>query len=120
MGDWDWLGQVDPVKVERERFNVPNVGVLRNREGVHLGDLSIRPQGTREVAIIRALTRERERHDRELHRAEVRGQLRGQVRHLELQLARERAEHRRQLAWHKKVITLGHRTGGPFSLEGTA
>ena len=115
----DWFAGIDPVALERERFNIPNVGVLRNREGIHLGAIHEK-QSTVNVAVIRALTRERERHDKEMHRAEVRGHLRGEVRRLELQLARERREHERALAWQKKLSTMGHRIGGPFPLEGTA
>lgn len=114
---WEWLGMVDPVKVERERFNIPNVGVLRNREGIHLGDLSIRPQGTREVAIIRALTRERERENRERHRVEVRGAMHGRIRTLENTLARERREHAKTAAWRQKLSDMGRLHSGPSSLE---
>lgn len=114
MAEWEWLAQVDPVKAERERFNIRNVGVLRNREGVHLGDLRDK-QTHANVAIIRALTREREWESREMQRAEARGHLAGDVRKLELQLAQERREHRRAIAWHQKIM--GHRFGGPSNLE---
>lgn len=117
MSDWDWLTVVDPVKVERERFNIPNVGVLRNREGTHLGDLHDRAATTADIAIIRALTREREREGLERHRTEVRGVMHGRIRDLKAQLARERREHQRELDWAKKLSTMGHRFGGPSLLE---
>lgn len=115
----DWFAGIDPAVLERERFNVPNVGALRNREGVHLGELHKKPSHVN-LTVIRALTRERERADREAHRTVVRGELRGRIRQLEAQLARERREHERALAWERKVSSWGHRGGGPSSLKGTA
>lgn len=117
MNDW-WAG-IDPERLERERFNIPNVGVLRNREGVQLGELHKRSDPVN-VTVLRALTRERDREDREQHRAVVRGELQGEIRHLRAQLARERREHERALAWERKVSSWGHRVGGPSSLKGTA
>jgi len=115
----DWFAGIDPVALERERFNIPNVGVLRNREGTQLGELHRKPDRVN-VTVLRALTKERDREGQEQHRAVVRGELRGRIRHLEMQLARERREHERALEWERKVSSWGHRNGGPSSLRGTA
>lgn len=117
MGDWEWLAQVDPVSVERERFNV-TARAVRRREGTHLGLLA--EAAAPDVRIIRALSRERELETREQAETVTKGQLHSRIRNLETALARERRKHASELAWQKKLTTWGHRNGGPSALEGTA
>lgn len=115
--DWDWLEGFDPASVERERFNIPNAGVLRNREGIHLGELHHTPT-TINVRVLKALTSEREREERERHRIEVRGQMHARIRELEQELARERRDHAKDAAWRQKLATLRTpATAGVFSYQ---
>ena len=112
---WEWLGMVNPHTIERERFNV-SARSLRNREGVHLGSLHDTTPDV-DVRVIRALTRERERENRERHRVEVRGAMHGRIRTLENTLARERREHAKTAAWRQKLSDTGRLHSGPSSLE---
>lgn len=112
---WEWLGMVNPRTIERERFNV-TARSLRNREGVHLGNLHDTTPKV-DVRVIRALSREREREAADRHRTEVRGNMHGRIRTLENTLARERREHAKTAAWRQKLSDMGRLHSGPSSLE---
>jgi hypothetical protein len=110
MTDWGWLEMVDPKTIERERFNV-TARTVKRREGVQLGSLATMP--AEDVRIIQAVARERQREIDQREAVEEIGVIRGEVRALEAQLARERREHERALAWQKKLSTLGRSQNEP-------
>lgn len=102
MGDWSWLGTVDPVSVERERFNV-DAKRLKQTEGTHLGFMLPKPSRAEQAAARKA----------DVLRAAVlrRGVHWARVRSLENALARERRERAREAAWNQKLLEIRGRAG---------